>query len=263
MPSPFPGMDPWLEAPDLWPGVHNELIVQLRHLLVPQLRPDYFVDLEKRVYVLDEDDPGQRLVVPDVTVAVGPRAHAGASSVTQAAGGARPTELLMASEVEVREPRLVVRTARGREVVAVVELLSPTNKLGPGSRGRQEYLEKRRELLRSPAHLVELDLLRAGRSIPSVDPLPPGDYRAHVSRAERRPRGEVWAWGLRDPLPRLPLPLRGRDAELDLGLALARAYDEGGYDVALDYARPPVPALVPEDARWAADLVAAREPGPS
>jgi hypothetical protein len=29
MPSPFPGMDPYLENPEFWPGVHNRLIVAI------------------------------------------------------------------------------------------------------------------------------------------------------------------------------------------------------------------------------------------
>ena len=110
MPSPFPGMDPYLEARDLWPGVHSELIVQLRHLLVPQVRPAYFVDVERRVYVIDEDDPAQRLFVPDValTRADAPRTPRPAP----AASGPTPATILMAQEVEVREPRIVIRTAR-------------------------------------------------------------------------------------------------------------------------------------------------------
>lgn len=254
MPSPFPGMDPYLEARALWPGVHNELIVQLRHLLVPQVRPAYFVDVEKRVYVIDEDDPAQRTIVPDVTVT----RVSGAPSPLPPGSAATPRAalLLMAQEVEVREPRLVIRAARDRAVVTVIELLSPANKGSPGSKGRQEYLTKRREVLRSDANLVEIDLLRDGLGIPSVDPLPPGDYHAHVSRVALRPRGEVFSWSLRDPLPSLPVPLRGDQvAWLDLDQALARAYDQGGYDVELDYGRPPEPQLAEADRAWAAALL--------
>lgn len=253
MPSPFPGMDPYLEARELWPGVHNELIVQMRHLLVAQVRPKYFVDIEKRVYVIDEDDPAQRAVVADVAVT-----STGRPGRTSPAGGRRwlePAVVLMAQETEVREARLVIRAARQRTVVTIVELLSHANRVSAGSRGRQEYLAKRREVLRSGVHLVEVDLLRAGQGLPSVDPLPPGDYHAHVSRVTLRPRGEVFSWGLRDPLPVIPLPLRDEDVELDLGLALTRAYDEGGYDVEIDYDRPPEPPLPVEDQAWAGELL--------
>lgn len=165
----------------------------------------------------------------------------------------------MAQEVEVSEPRLVIRAARDRTVVTVVELLSPVDESSPASRGRQEYLARRRDVLRSEANLVEIDLLRGGLGIPSVDPLPPGDYHAHVSRVALRPRGEVFSWWLRDPLPALPIPLReDHEVQLDLGEALARAYDQGGYDVEIDYHRPPEPPLRAEDRAWAEELIRSR-----
>lgn len=259
MPSPFPGMDPWLEARHLWPGVHSELIVQLRHLLVPQVRPTYFVDVEE--HVLDEDELPQRTLVPDVSMTPTGRGSAGPSRQDPEAGtegaGRRllPALVLMSEELEVRERRLVIRSVRDRTVVTVVELLSHVNKGSPGTRGRQEYLSKRRELLRSQSHLIEIDLLRAGHGIPSVEPLPAGDYHAHVSRVELRPRGEVFSWSVRDPLPVLPVPLRGEDVRLSLGEAVARAYDQAGYDAELDYTRPPVPPLGAEDQVWAEALL--------
>lgn len=256
MPSPFPGVDPYLEAGSLWAGVHASLIGILREMLVPQVRPRYFVDIEHRVYVLDEDDPARRQIVPDVALITSGRPGAPAGGT----GAASPSVLLMVlDELEVTEPRLVVRDVGTKTLVTVIEVLSPTNK-ATGSRGRDEYLTKRREVLRSGVHLVEIDLLRAGARIPSADPLPACDYMAHVSRVRMRPRGEVFAWSVRDPASVIPVPLRDADADvtLDLGAVLRATYERGGYDLAIDYRRPPEPPLRADDAAWAATLLRER-----
>jgi hypothetical protein len=36
--SPFPGMDPYLESPAIWPDVHHEIISENRATLTPNLR---------------------------------------------------------------------------------------------------------------------------------------------------------------------------------------------------------------------------------
>ncbi len=68
MPSPFPGMDPYLETPDLWPDVHHELISQIRQVLNPALRPRYVARVELRLYVSDDDDPGRDVLILDVRI---------------------------------------------------------------------------------------------------------------------------------------------------------------------------------------------------
>src|SRR5512132_3334772 len=67
VPPPFPGMDPYLEHPALWPGVHNGLIAALPLSLAPQLRPRYYVAIEERLYITE---PDQRVFVgrPDLAV---------------------------------------------------------------------------------------------------------------------------------------------------------------------------------------------------
>lgn len=257
MPSPFPGMDPYVEAPAIWPDFHTSLVAVCREVLVPQLRPKYVVGIERRVYVLGEDDPAQRTIVPDVTVVAGDRGGRRGRAAGAVAVVREPTVILMAvDEAEVREPCVVIRAAGDRAVVTVIEVLSPANKMA-GSHGREEYLAKRREILRSSVHLVEIDLLRLGVPIPSVDPLPPGDYHAHVSRAAMRPRGEVWSWTMHDPLPTLPVPLRkgDPDASFDLARAFREVYDRGGYDGLADYRALPPPPLAEGDAAWAASLL--------
>ena len=261
MPGPFPGMDPWLESPDVGPDAHHGLIETFRTQLVSQVRHEYLVTIEKRVYLLDEDDPALHLVVPDLLLLRGrPRPPPTGSAAAPAGGVTTPTaSVRMAIEpVEVREARLVVRRPEERKVVSVIELLSPANKRA-GSRGREQYLEQRREVLHSPVHLVEIDLLRAGARLPNIDALPAAQYMALVSRAHERPRCDVWAWSSRSPAPTIPVPLAGdASAHLDLGAAIHDLYDRAGYEDLLEYARPPEPPLDPEDAAWAAEVLKAR-----
>ena len=68
MPSPFPGMDPYLESPVLWPDVHHGLISEIQSLLNQSLRPRYHVRVVERVYVSDENDPGRKVIIPDVNI---------------------------------------------------------------------------------------------------------------------------------------------------------------------------------------------------
>lgn len=67
MPSPFPGMNPYLESPQIWPSVHHRLIAAIADSLVPQVLPKYLVDIEKRVYQATEND-SLLVGIPDVTV---------------------------------------------------------------------------------------------------------------------------------------------------------------------------------------------------
>jgi hypothetical protein len=50
MPSPFPGMDPYLEHPRSWPNFHHRLITAIAIHLGPQLRPKYRVVVEEAMY---------------------------------------------------------------------------------------------------------------------------------------------------------------------------------------------------------------------
>jgi hypothetical protein len=119
--------------------------------------------------------------------------------------------------VERREAFLTIRERESMKVVTVIEFLSPANKRR-GSDGRREYLQKREQVLSSDTHLVELDLLRGGQRLPTVDPLPETDFSVFVCRAQRRYQAEVYAWGLRQPLPRIPIPLAGNDPDVEVDL---------------------------------------------
>ncbi len=260
MPSPFPGMDPYLEDPGLWPDVHHEIISVARELLSGQLRPKYYVRVEERVYVSDEDDPGRRVIAPDLRVVERPGWGGGPFEPggTATLEVAEPVEVTSLFEEEIHEARLEIIDREQRQVVTVIEVVSPTNK-HPGARGQDSYRQKRQEVLSSPSHWVEIDLLRAGTPLVLREMLPPCEYTVHVSRVERRPKGKAQVWPIRltQRLPVIPIPLRpgDEDGKLDLQQVLATAYDRAGYDLEIDYRAEPVPPLAGELAAWADGLL--------
>ncbi len=257
MPSPFPGMDPYLEAPELWPDVHHELISQIRAALNPELRPQYVARVEPRVYVSDQDDPGIEVIVPDVRVEKRANARGARKPRRSAAVGVvEPIIIPILVDPEIKEARLEIRERQSNDLVSVIEVLSPANKV-PGSRGRVSFMEKRDEILGSEVHWVEIDLLRAGEQSLTRLRRVPCDYRLTVSRGDDRRHGHYWPVSVRQALPLIGIPLRKPDADvpLDLNAVLAAAYDHGAYDLSVNYRRPPVPPLSPEDAAWAEKLL--------
>ena len=246
MPSPFPGMNPWLEQEDLWQDFHTKFLVAINERLVQQVRPKYVVILEQHIYVHELPPEGDRLVGrADVALARPPTEAGGevGAAILEA-----PAEVeLVAQDVE-RVPYLEIRDRQNREVVTVLEMLSPSNKRGDD---RRQYLTKRAEILRSPAHLVEIDLLRGGRPLPSAD-RPDCLHSVLVSRVEARPRAGFWPIHLRERLPEIPIPLRSPDgdARIDLQALLHSVYDASGYEDFL-YAGSPEPPMAPADETWA------------
>jgi hypothetical protein len=154
----------------------------------------------------------------------------------------------------VEEAYLEVREVAGGKVITVIELLSPTNKQ-PGE-GRETYEAKRLEIFRSRTHFVEMDLLRAWEPMPFWGNGRDSHYRILVRRGERRERADLYAFSVRDPIPRFPLPLQKGDEEpiVDLKPLLDELYDEASYDLRVDYQKPPVPPLNDVDAQWAAQV---------
>lgn len=248
---PFPGMNPYLEHPDLWPDVHNRLITLMANALTAQVRPRYYVAIEERVYLAG---PKSTLAGrADVTVVepIWPRIGeplALYNPFVVALPAAAPDD-------EIHEWRLEVREAAGGDVVTTIELLSPTNKQ-PGSAGYASYLKKRLDILLSLTHLVEIDLLRGGPPLPMTGDPPQSDYRIVVSRAELRPQAHLYAFNIRDAMPDCPIPLRQEDgfATLSLQTLLPTLYEQAGYDLRINYHLEPVPPLAPADALWAAEL---------
>ena len=261
MPSPFPGMDPYLEHPDLWPDLHHRLITALADALGPQVRPRYVVRVEVRTY--RETAAGLELLGrPDVDVGHVMREQAAAAYRAPSPSQPRPVRVPVTGWI--RQGYLQVRDPATGDIVTVVELLSPTNKR-PGP-NRRDYERKRQAILDSSSHLVEIDLLRQYPPMPMEGTGEVGHYRILVSRSERRPQADLYLFSVRDPIPTFPLPLRPGDEEplVDLNALLHALYDRAGYDLSIDYTRDPVPPLEGEDAAWAAarlrDALSTRTP---
>jgi hypothetical protein len=250
MKTPFPGMDPYLEHPALWPDVHNSLIAALRDAISPLVSPRYYVALERRTYLLKPDD----IVFigrPDIAVAT---SQPPAPAATASASFAGVLEVDLPMTDEVGEDFLEIREVKTGTLVTLMELLSPANKLH--EEGREQYERKRADVLRTRTSLVEIDLLRAGEPMAVVGPQAQSDYRILVSRGWLRPRAQLYAFTLRQPIPQFPLPLLLGDEEplVDLNTVLHELYGRARFDLRLDYDEPPVPPLRSEDAAWAQTL---------
>lgn len=253
MPSPFPGMDPYLEAPAGWQEFHSRFINTMSDFLVPKVRPKYTVHIERYVYVAEVFGEVSR-IRPDI--AVTETGREGVESEREMAAVATATLVPLPILEEVRHYFLEIRELATQKVVTVIEMLSPFNKRA--GKGRDEYLNRRTEILMSDVHLVELDLLREGERVPMAKPLPPAHYYAIVSRSYRRPIAEVYSWTVRDPMPKIPIPLKRGDPDvvLDLQAVFTAVYDRAGYDYRLAYDQEPDPPLNPEDWEWAKQVTA-------
>jgi hypothetical protein len=246
-------MDPYLEG-SLWMSFHTQLAAEIARQLAPLIRPRYLALTAER-FVLEWPDAVGITVAglyPDVAVTQRrPDPLPGALAALSTATLRIPTVMATA----VPHVTVEIRDAAQRQLVTAIEVLSPTNKRGEG---RSEYLATRQRILASTAHLLEIDLLRSGQRVPMEQPLPPGPYFVFLSRAADRPWSEVWPIALPDPLPTVPVPLLGNDAEapLDLQKAFATVYDAVGYDLAIDYASPPEISVIGADGGWVAEMAA-------
>lgn len=212
------------------------LISILAETLNPQVLPKYRVAIEKRVYQMNGDD-ALFVGIPDVTVERRTATKQSQSNVNVAVTtpSSTPVTVTVPVPLELREGYLEVREVATKEVVTVIEVLSPSNKR-PG-KGRETYEEKHREVLGSQTHLVEIDLLRGGELMPVSGGNIQGSYRILGSRSERRPRADLYIFNLQDLIPTFPLPLRTEDTEpiIDLHLLLDQIYDRAGLVFAIDY----------------------------
>jgi hypothetical protein len=250
MKMPFPGMDPYLEHPVLWPSVHTRLMVWIADQLRPLIRPRYVATVEERVYLEEPDE----LRIPDVLV----------HKLRDEGAAQAPAETLTAEPVVIEVPAIEIREHyieildryREQKVVAVIEVLSPTTKAG--GKGTQAYLEKQNEVLATECHFVEIDLLRRGQHVLAVPEgrvarLRPYDYLVCVNRWPHRRKFEVYARTVRRRLPciRLPLSEPDKDVPLDLQTALEESYERGDYMLRVKYEEPCIPPLEEADQQWA------------
>ncbi len=236
MPMIFPGMDPYLEDPRLWTGVHTALIVYIRNFLQPLLQPRYIAAIEERVF-LERPEMDR---IPDVWIHRGKKSN-GSLAVLEA--DTPVVVKLPEREVHQRYITIVDRFSR-QKLVTVIEVISPSNKY-PGP-GRESYLEKQSEIRQSKTHLVEIDLLRTGPHVLAVaewmaQAQRPYHYLMCVNRARsERDEYELYPRSVRERLPRIAIPLAGKDADvvLDVQTVVAQTYEDGVYAERINIAVP-------------------------
>ena len=253
MPSPFPGMDPFIECGP-WTDFHATFIGEMKRLLNRDLPDGYAARMEQRVYVDDEPPASEsREVAPDAIVFESPVTASG--DATLGAVATAPQIVEWPTPVQYRESWLEIRDLEHSRIISMIELLSPTNKRR-GTNGRRLYLRKRHQVLESRSHFVEIDLLRGGGTVWPVPPRPKGDYYVAVSRAERRPKVELYSWALRDPFPSVSIPLKPGtpDVILNLRNAFNSVYEGSRYGRSL-YSIPLLPKLSTEDQVWVQQLL--------
>jgi hypothetical protein len=246
-------MDPYVERPNIWADFHDAFITYLRGELQPQLNPKYAALGRERLYVVQT----QRPIYPDVAVIARPPRHDqenGGVAVVDDVTLSEPVIFELVEE-EIREPYLdIIEPRAGNRLITSIEVLSPSNKsAGPG---RDQYLQKQKEVQASGGNLVEIDLLRAGKPVFRVSPqdlasrLPAWHYLVGVSR--RPSQQAIYPIHLRKPLPKIKIPLSGNDPDvaLDLQAAFALTWEKGPYRVVVDYDGPPPGELPPEEIAW-------------
>lgn len=221
MPSPFPGMDPYLEEEKLWPTFHHHFIACLYQILLPGLVDRYRARIAQRHYVTEQ------------------------------------ALFTSVAREEHHEEYIEIRQRTDGRLVTLVDAVSPVNKAN--TTGRQAYLDKRREAKQGGSSLVEIDLVLQGQPTLeySRDGLPDWDYAVTVTRSTQPERYEIYTATLQKRLPRFRLPLSAddRDTVLDLQAVFARCYDQGGFNGAIDYKRSPTVPLNGEDSRWLEEVL--------
>ena len=253
MPSPFPGMNPYLEQPSVWQDFNQRLITYISEALTGQVRPQFSVKIEESVFIHEpsSEERRRRLARPDVTLFENP--GRGGVAVAEAPANSVAAQIARLPEIEIEKHSFIeIRDRHSRDLVTMIEVLSPSNKqYGPD---RDQYMAKRTLFFHSAVNVVEIDLLRGGPRLPLTG-VTECDYCLMVSRSAMRPDVQAWAVSLRDPLPTIPIPLRGSapDAKLNLQALLHEVYDAAGYEDYL-YDTPPEPLLPEADATWARSL---------
>jgi hypothetical protein len=255
MPSPFPGMNPYLETPERWPGVHHWLINELARSLGKVLPANYYVAVEERVYGTTEAESAL-IGIPENSVVQSSNASAGKTMPSNAQSSKqavlpKPMTVNLPMPITVHENYLELRQVKTQKVITVIEVLSPKNKR-PGI-GRTQYEEKRYRTLASRSHLIEIDLLRKGKLMEFSGENTSTNYRILVSRRQQRPKADLYGFNLQEKIPLFPVPLEDAAVEpvLDLKPMLDTLYDVGRYGLQIDYTHPPPePILSAADAEW-------------
>ena len=260
MTSPFPGMDPYSERH--WGDVHSRLVLYASDFLRPFLPDGLYSRVEERVFIESPFDDLDTMV-PDVRVIKHPSRRRKTAEPETDVAVAEPVIVYLPDE-EIHETYVEIRDAKsGHRVVTVIEVLSPSNKRTGD--GRERYLEKQKDLRKAGVSLIEIDFLRSGRPIfPISDDLLPEshrtEYRVCIRRGWSPNNIEVYAVPLRQPLPGISIPLRSRDESVTLNLQAVfdQVYENGDYEMTIDYHADPNPPLKLDDAKWADELLRAK-----
>jgi hypothetical protein len=267
MPSPFPGMDPYLENPGVFPDFHDRFIAYLSESMQPELPEPYVAALGRRAWV----EVSERFIGPDVNVTRSfPSSGASAAAQVASAATVEVTEPIVVhvphdEQVETRV-ELYVGRGQDRRLVTAIELLSPANKTA-GERGRELYLRKQAELLDTKTHLIEIDLLRGGLHTTAVPEdrlqrkVAPTPYHVCAHRFDRFEDFFIYPIRLQDKLPTIAIPLLPGDGEIAISLqqVFERTYNAGPYHREIDYAGDvPPPPLSDSEREWTRQRVMSR-----
>jgi uncharacterized protein DUF4058 len=216
MPSIFPGMDPYLEAPDLWTEFQHQLVACLYQSLLPGLVDRYRARVGQRFFATEQ---------PLFTSILREEHH---------------------------EEYIEIRQRTDTKLVTLIDVVSPANKTTDA--GRHAYLEKRRESRGQGASLVEIDLVLQGQPMLdySREGLPDWDYAVTVTRSAQPDRFEIYTSTLQKRLPRFRMPLASddRDTVVDMQTIFNRTFEQGGFETRIDYSRRPEVPLEEADLRW-------------
>lgn len=254
MPSPFPGMDPYLEKPGHWADCHSSLILAIRAALNTLLPARYVATTETHVWSEDDEEIRVMLGGPDIQAVdlSGKPMNGGATVMTP------PRIVRLRKPAAIRQRYVQVLDADRNRVVTAIELLSPANKTF--GRTGEAYRHKRAEYLEAGLNLVEIDLLRRGVRPDLGVPAAASDYYSLICRGHEFPDAGIWGFSVREPLPPVPVPLDADESDIviDLKACLERVYQEARFDKRIDYSNPPNPPLAEPDAAWAKELLASR-----
>jgi hypothetical protein len=205
MPSPFPGMDPFLEDEKTWPAFHHQMIASLYQALLPGLVERYRARIGMRTFTTEE-----------------------------------PLFTSMIRQDHTEEVIELRHRTDGR-LITLIDLPSPINK--KLAQGRAAYLETRKGARNQGAGVVEIDLCLQGQPLLDYnrEGLPEWDYAVTVTRSTQPDRFEIYTSTLAKRLPRFKVPLAAddRDTVLDLQVCFARAFENGGFGPSIDYAKDP------------------------
>ncbi|MCO6490007.1 MAG: DUF4058 family protein [Phaeodactylibacter sp.] len=257
MPSPFPGMDPYLEG-RLWPDVHNGLAFVIKEQLVPLVSPGYVVRTD--TYIVKDTSPEEDagIMYPDVDILRRKNNWQEPEEAYHALSALPPTPPTVSIPsvhfIEVRIPVVEIRGQKDNRLVTAIEILSPVNKRKPGL---APYRKKRLRLYESGVHLLEIDLIRRGERPFAYPNAPKAHYWATLVRAGSD-RTDIWAFNVQDPLPAVPVPLQPPDQDrvLQLGQSMRLLYERSRYDLSVDYLEnPPRPPFKDEELAWMRELI--------